>query len=133
MEKKFDLSEKVRKELEKEMDEVKKVLEDRDKEIQDLKDQLCQAKEVAIHEYRDFDACCPSWETLFWRVLMTLSIKSRRPTLTWTCPTSKLKTKAKPPSCPSPRRTLRTFLLKMQLKAMESLPRRKMLKVKSNL
>ena len=33
MEKKFDLSEKVRKELEQGMKEVKKVLEDKDKEI----------------------------------------------------------------------------------------------------
>ena len=56
MEKKFDLSKKVRKELKQGMEEVKKVLEDKDKEIQNLKDQLCQAKEVAIREYRDFDA-----------------------------------------------------------------------------
>ena len=38
------------------MEEVKKVLEDKDKEIQNLKDQLRQAKEVAIREYRDSDA-----------------------------------------------------------------------------
>ena len=56
MEKKFDLLERVRKELEQGMEEGKKVLEDRDKEIQDLKDQLRQAKEVVIHEYRDSDA-----------------------------------------------------------------------------
>ena len=40
MEKKFNLSEKVRNKLEQGMEEAKKVLEDRDKEIQDLKDQL---------------------------------------------------------------------------------------------
>ena len=40
MEKKFNLSEKVRNELEQGMEEAKKVLEDRDMEIQDLKDQL---------------------------------------------------------------------------------------------
>ena len=40
MEKKFDLSEKVRKELKQRMEEVKKALEDKDKEVQDLKDQL---------------------------------------------------------------------------------------------
>ena len=56
MEKKFDLSEKVRKELEQRMEEAKKALEDKDKEVQDLKDRLRQAKEVAICEYRDSDA-----------------------------------------------------------------------------
>ena len=40
MEKKFNLSKKVRNELEQGMEEAKKVLEDRDMEIQDLKDQL---------------------------------------------------------------------------------------------
>ena len=38
------------------MEEAKKVLEDKDKEIQDLKDQLRQAKEVAVREYHDSDA-----------------------------------------------------------------------------
>ena len=38
------------------MEEVKKALKDKDKEVQDLKDQLRQAKEVAIREYRDSDA-----------------------------------------------------------------------------
>ena len=40
MEKKFDLSKKVRKELKQRMEEVKKALKDKDKEVQDLKDQL---------------------------------------------------------------------------------------------
>ena len=56
MEKKFDLLEKVRKELKQRTEEVMKALEDKDKEVQDLKDQLHQAKEVAICEYRDSDA-----------------------------------------------------------------------------
>ena len=56
MDKKFDYSEKVRKELEQETETMKKVLEDRHKEIQDLKDQLRQAKKEAILEYRDSDA-----------------------------------------------------------------------------
>ena len=56
MDKKFDLLKRVRKELEQRMEEVKKALEDKDKEVQDLKDQLRRAKEVAIHEYCDFDA-----------------------------------------------------------------------------
>jgi len=48
MEKKFDLSEQVRKELEQKMDEARKALEVKDKEIQDLKEKLRQAKEVAV-------------------------------------------------------------------------------------
>ena len=58
MEKKFDLLERVRKELEQGLEEVKKALEekDKDKEVQDLQDQLRQTKKVAIREYRDSDA-----------------------------------------------------------------------------
>ena len=48
MEKKFDLLEQVRKELEQKTDEARKALEVKDKEIQDLKEKLHQAKEVAI-------------------------------------------------------------------------------------
>ena len=55
MEKKFELSEKVRKDLEQSMKEAKKALEGKDKEVQDLKDRLRQAKEVAIWEYHDSD------------------------------------------------------------------------------
>ena len=56
MEKKFDLSEQARKELEQKTDEAGKALENKEKEIQDLKETLCQAKEVAVREYRDSDA-----------------------------------------------------------------------------
>ena len=56
MEKKFKLSEKVRKELEQSTEEAKKTLEGKEKEIQDLKDGLRQAKEVAVCEYCDSDA-----------------------------------------------------------------------------
>ena len=56
MEKKLDLLERVRKELEQGLEEVKKALEEKDKEVQDLQDQLRQAKKVAIREYRDSDA-----------------------------------------------------------------------------
>ena len=38
------------------MEMMRKVLEDKEKEIKDAKDQLCQAKEAAIHEYRNFNA-----------------------------------------------------------------------------
>ena len=47
MEKKFDLSEQVRKDLEQKTDEARKALEVKDKEIQDLKEKLRQNKESA--------------------------------------------------------------------------------------
>ena len=56
MEKKFDLSEQARKELEQRTDEAGKALEAKEKEVQDLKEQLRQAKEVVVREYRDSDA-----------------------------------------------------------------------------
>ena len=56
MEKKFATLEKVRKELEENMETLRKVLEDKEKEVKDAKDQLRQAKEAVIREYRDFDA-----------------------------------------------------------------------------
>ena len=56
MEKKLELSEKARKSLEQATEEVKKALEGKDKEIQDLKDEVRQAKEVAVREYCDSDA-----------------------------------------------------------------------------
>ena len=55
MEKRLELSEKARKSLEQSTEEAKKALEGKDKEIQDLKDEVRQAKEAAICEYRDFD------------------------------------------------------------------------------
>ena len=56
MEKKLELSEKARKSLEKVTEEAKRALEGKDKEIQDLKDEVHQAKDVAVREYRDSDA-----------------------------------------------------------------------------
>ena len=56
MEKKFDLSEKTRKELEKRTEEVGKALEAKDEEIKDLKEKLRQAKEDVVSEYRDSEA-----------------------------------------------------------------------------
>ena len=50
MEKKFELSEKVRKELEQNTEEAKKTLEGKEKEIQDMKDGLRQGKEVAVRD-----------------------------------------------------------------------------------
>ena len=56
MEKKFDLSESARKDLEQSMEEAKKAFKGKDKEVKDLEDRLRRAKEVAISEYRDSDA-----------------------------------------------------------------------------
>ena len=50
MEKKFELSKKVRKELEQNTEEAKKALEGKEKEIQDMKDGLRQGKEVAVRD-----------------------------------------------------------------------------------
>ena len=56
MEKKLELSEKARKSLEQVTEEAKKTLESKDKEIEELKNEVRQAKDVAVREYCDFDA-----------------------------------------------------------------------------
>ena len=56
MEKKLELSEKVRKELEQKTDEASTVLEKKEKEIQKLKEEVRHAKDVAVQEYRDSDS-----------------------------------------------------------------------------
>ena len=56
MEKKFELSERVRKDLKQSTEEVKKTLEVKEKKIQDLKDGLRQAKEVTVREHCDSNA-----------------------------------------------------------------------------
>ena len=55
-ENKLALSKEARGELEKQTKLLKQVLGDKEKEINDNKNQLRQAKEEAIREYRDFDA-----------------------------------------------------------------------------
>ena len=65
MEKKLETSKKIRKELEEDMEMMKIVLEDKEKEINDAKDQLHQAKEAVIREYRDFDALLEELETSY--------------------------------------------------------------------
>ena len=65
MEKKLAYSEQAREELEKQTELLTQVLEDKEKEIRDAKDQLCQAKEVAIREYHDSDALLVELGTLF--------------------------------------------------------------------
>ena len=55
-EKKLALSKQVQGKLEKQTKVLKQVLKDKEKEIKTIKDQLCQAKEDVIREYRDSDA-----------------------------------------------------------------------------
>ena len=55
MEKKIELSERERKELEQSIGEAKMALEGKKTKIKNLKDGLRQAKEVAVREYHDFD------------------------------------------------------------------------------
>ncbi|XP_030939726.1 uncharacterized protein LOC115964584 [Quercus lobata] len=47
------------------METLRKVLEDKEKEVKDAKDQLHQAKEAAIREYRDSDALLEELETSY--------------------------------------------------------------------
>ena len=56
MERKFELSEKARKNLEEVTKEARKTLESKEKEIEDLKNEVRQAKDIAVREYRDSDA-----------------------------------------------------------------------------
>ena len=56
MEKKLELSEQVRKELEQKTDEASTVLQKKEKEIKALKEEIRLAKEVAVQEYRDSDS-----------------------------------------------------------------------------
>ena len=56
MEKKLELSEKARKELEQKTDEASAALEKKEKEIQELKEEIRHAKEVAVQEYCDSDS-----------------------------------------------------------------------------
>ena len=65
MEKKLACSEQAREELEKQTELLRQVLEDKEKEIRDARDQLRQAKEVAIREYRDSDALLVELGTSF--------------------------------------------------------------------
>ena len=56
MEKKLDLSEQARKELEQKTDEALTALEMKEKEIKELKERVRHAKEVAVQEYHDSDS-----------------------------------------------------------------------------
>ena len=56
MDRKLELSKKARKNLEQVAEEAKKTLESKDKEIEDLKNEVRQAKDVAVREYRDSNA-----------------------------------------------------------------------------
>jgi len=47
------------------METLRKVLEDKEKEIKDAKNQLHQAKEAVIHEYRDSDTLLEELRTSY--------------------------------------------------------------------
>ena len=47
------------------MEMLRENLEDKEKEVKDAKDQLCQAKEAAIHEYHDSDALLEELGTFY--------------------------------------------------------------------
>ena len=59
------MSEEVRGELEKQTELLKKALAEKDKEVREAQDQLRQAKEEAIREYRDSDALLSELGTSF--------------------------------------------------------------------
>ena len=61
----FATSESVRKELEQKGESLEKVLANKEKEIKDAKDQLRQAKEVAVHEYCDSNALLEELRTSY--------------------------------------------------------------------
>ena len=65
MQKKLAYSEQVKGELKKQTELLRQVLEDKEKEITDTKNQLCQAKEEAVREYRDSDAFLAELEGTF--------------------------------------------------------------------
>ena len=56
MEKKLELSEKARKELEQKSVEALTVIEKKEEEINELKEEIRHVKEVAVKEYRDSDS-----------------------------------------------------------------------------
>ena len=122
MEKKFELLERERKELEQSIGEAKKALEGKEKEIKNLKDGLRQAKEVAVHKYRDSDALLSELGDSFLQGSTTPSIRSRRPIPTWTFQTLKWRIKLKRPSYPLLQMTRTTSLLKLTVKVKGNQP-----------
>ena len=110
MEKKLDMSKKVRKELEEHMEMIKRVLEDKEKEIKDARDQLRQVKEVAIREYRNSNTLLKELRT----ASMTSSVRPRKLNLTLTFLNLILMRKPRLLLNPSPLRVHRIYLLMMQ-------------------
>jgi len=130
MEQKFNLSEKVGKELEQRTEEARKAIEKKEKEIQDLKDKLHQAKEAAICEYRDFEALLSELGDSFLQGFDNALHQVKKAYLDLDVSNVKVEDQLKPPSCLSPQRILKIFLLRMQLKATESRPKHRMFKIK---
>ena len=93
---KLALSEEAKGGLEKQTELLKQVLEDKEKETNDTKNQLRQAKEEAICEYRDFDALLAALGGSFAEGFDNASVKSRLLILTWTYLMSILIPRTKP-------------------------------------
>ena len=113
MEKKLAYSEQVRGELEKKTELLRQVLKDKEKEIRDAKDQLRQAKEVVIHEYRDSDALLVELGTSFAEGFDDACVRSKLLILIWTCPMLLLKSRTNQQLSPSFQRVRRIYLRTM--------------------
>ena len=129
MEKKFDLSEQVRKELEQKTDEAGKALEVKEKEIQDLKEKLRQVKEVAVREYRDSDALLGELGGSFLQDFDDALLQVKKAYLDLDVSMINVTTKTRRLLCPSPQRTQTISLLRRKFKATENQPQQKMFKM----
>ena len=86
MEKKFDLSEKTRKELEQRTEEAGKALKGKEDEIKDLKKKLRQAREDAVNEYRDSEALLKELGGSFLQGFDDALRQIKKAYQIWTCP-----------------------------------------------
>ena len=120
MEKKLDMSKKVRKELEEHMEMMKRVLEDKEKEIKDARDQLHQAKEVAICEYRNSDTLLEELGTSYANGFDDTVHQAKKAYLDLDFLNLILMRKPRPLLNLSPLRVRRIYLLMMQSLAMGS-------------
>ena len=93
MEKMLACSEQVRGELGKQTELLRQDLEDKEKEIKDAKDQLLQAKEVAICKYCDSDTLLVEPGTLFAEGFDDALRQVKLLILIWTCPMLLLKSR----------------------------------------
>ena len=102
---------------------MKKVPEGKDKKIKGLKGQLRQAKEEAVREYRNSDALLLELGSSFLEGFNDALCQVREAHPDLDLSSLKLKIQPQPPLCPSPWRTLRSFLLEAHPLVMESQPK----------